>query len=78
MKEESPQSFPLPQQNDVQLVCNDIKLTLEREGIYSQRISIHGTVITVTTDKEVPEKIKSNICEHVACKGITIKFLTSG
>ena len=78
MTEEYPQSFPLPQQNDVQLVCNDIKLTLEREGIDSQRIIIDGIVITVSTDKKVPEEIKSSIRQHAAYKGITINFLTSG
>jgi hypothetical protein len=76
MKEESPQSFPLP--NPVELVRVHIKSKLEKVGITPQRISIDGNVITVTTDKKSPEKIMSTIREYAAYKGFTIKFLTSG
>ncbi len=78
MAEESPQSFP--RQNDVELLCGSIKSELEKARITLQWINkdLRNNTCTVTTDEEVPEEIKSNICHDAACKGITIKFLTSG
>lgn len=76
MREESPESFPLP--NDPELIYAYIQPELRKAGINLQKFSKDGNVITVSTDMEVPEKIKSNICHCAACKGITIKFLTSG
>ena len=75
MREESPQSFPRPEQNNAELVHIYIEGELKKAGITLQQFNIDGTV---TTDMEVPEKIKSNICQYSAYKGITINFLTSG
>ena len=72
MREEPVQSFPLP--NEYELAYIYIKTELEKVGIDVQRISIDDTI---TTDKEVPEEIKSRIREYAADKGITIKFKTS-
>jgi hypothetical protein len=72
MMEEPVQSFPLP--NVYQLVHIHIKSELEEAGIELQRFSADDTI---TTDKEVPEKIKSRIREYAANKGITVKFETS-
>ena len=72
MREESIPEFPQP--NPYELVHVYIEGELKKAGITLQQINIDGTV---TTDIEVPERIKSNICQYAACKGITIKFLTS-
>jgi hypothetical protein len=72
MSEELVRSFPLPDQ--LELACRYIKSELESAGIEVQRISIDDTI---TTDKEVPEGIRSRICEYAADKGITVTFLTS-
>ena len=76
MREESPQSFPLP--NNVELIHVYVESELKKVGINLQRIGIDGNVITVTTDKKVPGKTMSNIREDAAYKDLTIKFLTSG
>lgn len=78
MTEESPQSFPQP--NQAGLIYAYIKSKLEKAEITLQRIDmdILNNTCTVTTDKKVPEQVMSNVREHVASKGITIKFLTSG
>lgn len=80
MREESAQSFPRPEQNNAELVHIYVKSELEKAGITLQRIGIDSPnkTCTVTTDIEVPEKIKSNICQFSDYKGIAIKFLTSG
>jgi hypothetical protein len=72
MREEPVQTFPLPNEHELAYIY--IKTELENEGIEVQRISIDDTI---TTNKEVPEKIKSRIREYAADKGITVKFLTS-
>lgn len=76
MKEESPQSFPLPSKDELTHVY--IESELKKAGINLQWISTDGNVITVTTDRKVPEETMSNICEDAAYHGFTIKFLTSG
>lgn len=78
MTEDSIPDFPQP--NPYELVGVYIRSELEKTGITLQQINIDflNNTCTVTTDMEVPEKIKSNICHDAACKGITIKFLTSG
>ena len=75
MREESPQSFPCPEQNNAELVHVYIESELKKVGIELQQININGTV---TTDKNVPEEIMSSIRQYAASKGITIEFLTSG
>jgi hypothetical protein len=79
MSEEQVKSFPLS--NEYELIHIDIKTELEREGIELQRFGIDGpeTIdrIVVTTDKEVPEEVKSRLREITADKGINVKFLTS-
>ena len=72
MIEEPVQSFPPP--NEPETFYIYIKTELENAGIEVQRISIDDTI---TTDKEVPEKIKSRISEFATDKGITIKFKIS-
>lgn len=78
MTEESIPDFPQP--NSYELVDVYIRSELEKAGITLQRIGIDflNNTCTVTTDMEVTEKTKSNICQYPAYKGITIKFLTSG
>jgi hypothetical protein len=81
MREESPQSFPQPNYyNYVEGVCAYIKLELEKVGINPRKIgiSIGNNVITVTTNKKVPEETMSNIRKDADYNGFTIKFLTSG
>jgi len=77
MREESPQSFPPPPTN-TELEWVYIKSELEKVGINLQQFSRDGNVITVTTDKKVPEETMSNIREDAKYSGFTIKFLTSG
>jgi hypothetical protein len=76
MREESPQSFPPA--DPVGIVDGIIRLKLGQEGINIQRSRICGNVITVTTDKKVPEEITSEILKIATSYGLTIKFLTSG
>ncbi len=78
MTEESIPDFPQPNSHKLVDVC--IRSELEKAGITLQRINIDflNNTCTVTTDMEVPEKIKSNICQYSDYKGITIKFLSSG
>jgi len=73
MNEEPVQSFPLP--NVYELVHIYIKSELENVGIELQRI---GADDTITTDKEVPEDVKSRIREYAADKGITVTFEVLG
>ncbi len=77
MTEKSIPDFP--QQNPYELVGVYIRSELEKAEITLQRIDIDflNNTCTVTTDMEVTGKIKSNICQYPAYKGITIKFLTS-
>lgn len=72
MREEPDQGIPLPNEHELTYIY--IKTELEKEGIEVQRISVDDTI---TTDKEVPEEIKSRIHEYAADKGIIIKFITS-
>jgi hypothetical protein len=72
MIEEPVQSFPPP--NELEIYYIYIKTELENAGIEVQRISIDDTI---TTDKEVPEEIKSRIYEYASDKGIIVKFTTS-
>lgn len=66
------ESIPdFPQPNPYKLVQVYIEGELKKAGIKLKQINIDGTV---TTDKEVPEEIKSNICQYAAYKDITIKF----
>jgi len=78
MTEESIKDFS--QSNPYELVGIYIRSELEKARITLQQINIDflNNTCTVTTDMEVPEKTKSNICQYPAYKGITIKFLTSG
>jgi hypothetical protein len=76
MREEPPQSFPLP--NDAELTHVYIESELKKAGINLQRISVDDKVITITTDKKIPKKTMSNIREDAAYHGFTTKFLTSG
>lgn len=76
MREESPHSFPRPEQNNAELVHGYIESELKKEGISLQRINILNKTFTVTTDMDVPEEVKSNICQYSAYKGITVKFQT--
>ena len=73
MIEDSIPDFSQP--NPYELIQVYIEGELKKPGIKLQQINMMGTV---TTDKEVPEEIKSSICRHAASKGITIEFLTSG
>ena len=76
MKEESPQSFPLP--NDLELIYAYIQPELIKAGINIQDFGKDGNVITLNTDMMVPEETKRDFRQFVASKGFTIKFLTSG
>jgi hypothetical protein len=80
MIEEPIQSFPLP--NQLELAHVYIKTELESAGIEVQRISIDHPApidcVVITTDREVPEEIKSRIREYAADKGITVRFEVSG
>jgi hypothetical protein len=78
MTEESIPDFPQP--NPYELVGLYIRSELEKAGTTLQMINIDflKKTCTLTTDIDVPENIKSNICRYPACKGITIEFLTSG
>ena len=78
MTEESISDFPQP--NPYELVDIYIRSVLKKAGVNLQRIKIDfpKNNCTITTDIEVTEKIKSNICQYPAYKGITIEFLTSG
>lgn len=79
MNEESPQSCPPANDklNDVQRVSNHIKLELQKEGITAQLgWDISNKNLTVTTDKEVPEKIMLSLREFAEYKDFPIKFLT--
>lgn len=75
MREESHKSFQ--REDEAELIQVYIESELKEAGIVLQQINIDGTVITVTTDKNVPEKTMSNIRQYAASKGISIKFLTS-
>ena len=72
MVEESINSFPSP--IDPIRDWDYIKTEIEKHGIEVHRISADDTI---TTDKEVPEEIKSLIHEYATDKGITVKFKTS-
>lgn len=72
MREEPVRIFSLPNEHELAYIY--IKTEIENAGIEVQRISIDDTV---TTDKEVPEEVKSRIHEFAADKGITVKFKTS-
>lgn len=72
MREEPVQSFPPPNEHERDYI--HIKTELEKEGIEVHRIAIDNTV---TTDKEVPEKLQSRIREYAADKGINLTFVTS-
>jgi hypothetical protein len=71
MREEQFQSFPHPNEQNTYYIY--IKTELEKAGIEVQRISIDNTI---TTDKEVPEDIKSHIHAYASDKGIAVKFKT--
>ena len=73
MMEEPIKEFPLPNEYDTYYIY--IKTEIEKAGIEVQRISIDDTI---TTDKEVPEEIKSKIKDYANDKGIAIKFKVSG
>jgi hypothetical protein len=72
MRDEPYQSFPLPNEHELDYIY--IKTELENEGIEVQRISIDDTI---NTNKKVPEEIKSHIREYAADKGITVAFKVS-
>ncbi len=72
MREEQVKTFPLPNEHELAYIY--IKTEIENVGIEVQRISIDDTV---TTDKEIPEEVKSRIHEFAADKGIAVKFKTS-
>lgn len=76
--EETISDFPQP--NPYLLIDVYIRSELEKAGISIQRINIDflKNICTVTTDMEVTEKIKSNICQYPVYKGINIEFQTSG
>ena len=69
MREEIPQSFP--QSNDTELVQEYVRSELEKKGIALQQFNIDGTV---TTDKNVPDEIMSDLSQYASNKGFTIKF----
>ncbi len=73
MIEKPAQSFLPPNEYDTYYIY--IKTEIEKAGIEVQRISIDDTI---TTDKEVPEEIKSKIKDYADDKGIAIKFKVSG
>ena len=74
---EEPNQFPLP--NPVDLISADIGSELTKAGIKVQRIGtdITDKNFTVTTDKKVPEEIKSRIRKYAENYGFPIKFLTA-
>ena len=72
MSEERARSFPPPNEREGDYVY--IKTEIENAEIEVQRISIDDTI---TTDKEVPEEIKSRLREYAADKGINLTFVTS-
>ncbi len=72
MIEDQNESFPLP--NDRECIWRFIKSELEEAGFEVQRMSEDETI---TTDREVPESIKSRLREYAADKGITLKFRVS-
>jgi hypothetical protein len=69
MIEDQIESFPLP--NEHKLVWIYIKTELEKAGIEVHQIGIDNTV---TTDKEIPEKLLSQLREYAADKGIIAEF----
>lgn len=63
-----------------ELVYVYIKTKLDEVGIKLTEIGKDGTddtVVIVTTDEEVPEATKSDICEFADDKGRTIIFKTA-
>ncbi len=75
MNEESPQ-FPLP--NPILLIGIVIMSDLIKAGITVQQYGGDDLKknFTVTTDKEVPEEIKTSIRKYAEYYGFTIEFLT--
>ncbi len=73
---EEPNQFPLP--NPVELIQTNIESELTKAGITIQRIGAGITEknFTVTTDKEVPEEIKSSIRKYAENYDFIIEFLT--
>ncbi len=72
--------FPKSTDDDDELVHVYIKTKLDEVGIKLTEIDKDGTddtVETVTTDKEVPEATKSDICEYADDKDRTIIFKTA-
>jgi len=78
MAEETISDFPQP--NPYLLIDVYIRSELEKAGVTIQGINIDfpKNTCTVTTDMEVKEEIKSNICQYPAYKGIKIEFKNSG
>lgn len=74
---EEPIQFPLP--NPVELIEVTITSDLRKAGIKVQQYGGDGRKknITVTTDKEVPEEIKSSNRKYAENYGFTIEFLTA-
>jgi len=62
--------------NDIHLVHMIIKSDLQQAGISLKRIGFDFkySKYNVTTDKNIPEKIKSRICQYAKDKGMTIHF----
>ena len=75
MNEESPQ---FAQPRAVDLIGIIIMTDLIKAGITVQQygIEIPNKNFSVTTDKEVPEEIKSSIRKYAENYDFTIKFLT--
>jgi hypothetical protein len=71
MREEFPQSFPLP--SNAELTHVYIESELKKAGINLQRIGVDGNVITVTTDKKIPKKL----CQTSVRTLLTMALLSS-
>ncbi len=69
--------FPKTNYDDDELVHVHIQSELDKVAVNINRIGTDSTVITVITDKDVPEAKKSKTRQYAAYKGRTIEFQTA-
>ena len=71
-------SIPIPIPNPIELIGITILTVLMKAGIPVRQYGGDSlkSNFTVTTDKEVPEEIKSSISEYAKAYGFTIEFKT--
>lgn len=76
---EEPIQFPRANDKlkEIEIILNYIKLELQKKEITAQLgKDISNKNLTVTTDKEVPEEIKSSIRKYAENYDFIIEFLT--